>query len=139
MDRREFLKTLALTGAAVTMKWDGVMDIMAQNTSQAGGCDLVAVMGGEPAEMFRKAIAEFGGMGKFVKAGQKVVVKPNIGWDKVPELAGNTNPELVSELLSNVSMPVQRRWLCSIILAMTGGNVIKTAESKRLPKRPVLR
>jgi hypothetical protein len=42
MDRREFLKTLALTGAAVTMKWDGVMDIMAQNTSQAGGCDLVA-------------------------------------------------------------------------------------------------
>ena len=64
MDRREFLKTLALTGAAVTMKWDGVMDIMAQNTSQAGGCDLVAVMGGEPAEMFRKAIAEFGGMGK---------------------------------------------------------------------------
>ena len=30
MDRREFLKTLALTGAAVTMKWDGVMDIMAQ-------------------------------------------------------------------------------------------------------------
>ena len=78
MDRREFLKTLALTGAAVTMKWDGVMDIMAQNTSQAGGCDLVAVMGGEPAEMFRKAIAEFGGMGKFVKAGQKVVVKPNL-------------------------------------------------------------
>lgn len=139
MDRREFLKTLALTGAAVTMKWDGVMDIMAQNTSQAGGCDLVAVMGGEPAEMFRKAIAEFGGMGKFVKAGQKVVVKPNIGWDKVPELAGNTNPELVSEIISNVSMPVQRRWLCSIILAMTGGNVIKTAESKRLPKRPVLR
>ena len=46
MNRREFLKTLALTGAAVTMKWDGVMDIMAQNTSQAGGCDLVAVMGG---------------------------------------------------------------------------------------------
>ena len=53
MDRREFLKTLALTGAAVTMKWDGVMDIMAQNTSQAGGCDWVTVMGGEPAEMFR--------------------------------------------------------------------------------------
>ena len=75
------------------------MDIMAQNTSQAGGCDLVAVMGGEPAEMFRKAIAEFGGMGKFVKAGQKVVVKPNIGWDKVPELAGNTNPKLVAEIV----------------------------------------
>ena len=139
MDRREFLKTLALTGAAVTMKWDGVMDIMAQNTSQAGGCDLVAVMGGEPAEMFRKAIAEFGGMGKFVKAGQKVVVKPNIGWDKVPELAGNTNPELVSEIIKQCFDAGAKVWLCSIILAMTGGNVIKTAESKRLPKRPVLR
>ena len=134
MDRREFLKTLALTGAAVTMKWDGVMDIMAQNTSQAGGCDLVAVMGGEPAEMFRKAIAEFGGMGKFVKAGQKVDVKPNIGWDKVPELAGNTNPELVSEIIKQCFDAGARRWLCSIILAMTGGNVIKTTES-RLPKR----
>lgn len=100
MNRREFLKTLALTGVASTLTWDGVMDMMAQTfPDSASGCDLVAVMGGEPAEMFRKAIAEFGGIGKFVKAGQKVVVKPNIGWDKVPELAGNTNPELVSEII----------------------------------------
>lgn len=100
MDRREFLKALALTGVACTLKWDGVMDMMAQHTAGAdSGCDLVAVMGGEPAEMFRKAIAEFGGIGRFVKAGQKVVVKPNIGWDKTPELAGNTNPELVAEII----------------------------------------
>lgn len=100
MDRREFFKALALTGVAATLKWDGVMGMMAQSLpASAGGCDLVAVMGGEPAEMFRKAIAEFGGIGQFVKAGQKVVVKPNIGWDKVPELAGNTNPELVVEII----------------------------------------
>lgn len=61
--------------------------------------DLVAVMGGEPAEMFKQAIEELGGMSKFVKQGWKVVVKPNIGWDKVPELAGNTNPELVAEVV----------------------------------------
>lgn len=100
MNRREFLKSLALTGVAATLKWDGVMDIMAQGgTASTSGYDLVAVMGGEPAEMCRKAIAELGGMGRFVKAGQKVVVKPNIGWDKVPELAGNTNPELVTEII----------------------------------------
>lgn len=56
--------------------------------------DLVAVMGGEPEAMFRRAITEMGGMKQFIKPGQKVVVKPNIGWDKVPELAGNTNPKL---------------------------------------------
>ena len=36
-------------------------------------------------------------MKQFVKPGPKVVVKPTIGWDKVPELAGNTNPKLVAE------------------------------------------
>lgn len=100
MNRREFLKTLALTGVAATLKLDGVMDLMAQTLpDSANGCDLVAIMGGEPEEMFRKAIAEFGGMRTFVKPGQKVVVKPNIGWDKVPELAGNTNPKLVTEII----------------------------------------
>lgn len=100
MNRREFLKAIALTGLATTLKWDSSMDLFAQALpASTSGCDLVAVMGGEPAAMFRKAIAEFGGMGKFVKAGQKVVVKPNIGWDKSPELAGNTNPELVAEII----------------------------------------
>jgi uncharacterized protein (DUF362 family) len=56
-------------------------------------------MGGEPAQMFRKAITELGGMSKYVKKGQKVCVKPNIGWDKTPEMAGNTNPELVAEIV----------------------------------------
>ena len=38
--------------------------------------------------MFRRAIAEMGGMKQFVKPGMKVAVKPNIGWDRAPELAG---------------------------------------------------
>jgi uncharacterized protein (DUF362 family) len=40
-----------------------------------------------------------GGMSKFIKKGWKVTVKPNIGWDKTPELAGNTNPQLVGEIV----------------------------------------
>lgn len=103
MDRREFLKALALAGAAVTIKQSGAMTLMSQHFSQAapaaGNYDLVAVLGGEPAAMFNKAIAELGGIGRFVKRGQKVVVKPNIGWDKAPELAANTNPKLVAEIV----------------------------------------
>jgi uncharacterized protein (DUF362 family) len=49
--------------------------------------------------MFDKAIASLGGMTRFVKKGQKVVVKPNIGWDVSPERAGNTNPKLVGRII----------------------------------------
>ncbi|WP_297929443.1 DUF362 domain-containing protein [uncultured Coprobacter sp.] len=103
MERREFLRTIALAGLASTFKFSDAMDILAQsgrNVKTGAAYDLVAVMGGEPEMMFRKAIAEMGGIGKFVKPGNKVVVKPNIGWDKVPELAGNTNPKLVKEIIS---------------------------------------
>ena len=101
MDRRDFLKTVAITGAALTIQRSEAMEVLTQTINKANGSnpDLVAVMGGEPEEMFRRAISELGGMKQFVKPGQKVVVKPNIGWDKVPELAGNTNPELVSEII----------------------------------------
>jgi uncharacterized protein (DUF362 family) len=61
--------------------------------------DLVAVKGGEPDVMFDKAIESLGGIKQFVKPGQKVVVKPNIGWDVGPERAGNTNPKLVKRII----------------------------------------
>lgn len=103
MKRRDFLKAAAVTGLATTFKLTEGMELMAQKSAKpslkSGGTDLVAVMGGEPAQMFQKAIAELGGMGKYVKKGQKVCVKPNIGWDKTPELASNTNPELVAEIV----------------------------------------
>lgn len=98
MNRKQFLRTIALAGAAITFKSKGGMDLMAQ--SQNGKpVDMVAVMGGEPEEMFRQAIEEFGGMSKFIKKDWKIVVKPNIGWDKSPELAGNTNPKLIGEIV----------------------------------------
>ena len=61
--------------------------------------DLAAVMGGSPPEMLAKAIDALGGIGRFVRAGQTIVVKPNIGWDKAPEMAANTNPDLVGALV----------------------------------------
>ena len=70
-------------------------------TAKVGKYDLVAVMGGEPEDMFDKAIASLGGMEKYVKKGQKVVVKPNIGWDVIPERAANTNPKLVKRIIEH--------------------------------------
>lgn len=101
MDRRDFLKTLAATGAMFSLKMSGGMDLLAQTvkTTSGASADLVAIMGGEPAAMFKRAITEMGGMSKFVKRGQKVAIKPNIGWDRVPERAGNTNPELIGEIV----------------------------------------
>lgn len=100
MKRRDFLKAAAITGIASAIKIEDGLDIMAQKVSRTSRRpDLVAVMGGEPAQMFRRAIAELGGMGRFVKRGQTVTVKPNIGWDRTPERAGNTNPQLVAEIV----------------------------------------
>jgi len=52
--------------------------------------DLVAVKGGEPEVMFDRGIEALGGLGAFVKKGQTVVIKPNMGWDVPPERGGNT-------------------------------------------------
>jgi len=51
--------------------------------------------------MFDAAINSLGGMSKFVKKGQTVVVKPNIGWDVSPERAANTNPLLVKRIIEH--------------------------------------
>lgn len=61
--------------------------------------NLSAIKGGEPDAMFDEAIKSLGGMSRFVKKGQTVVVKPNIGWDVSPERAGNTNPLLVKQII----------------------------------------
>nr|WP_321521279.1 DUF362 domain-containing protein [uncultured Macellibacteroides sp.] len=100
MKRRDFLKTSAVAGAALTLNFEGLQAALSSNTVAVEKApDLVAVMGGEPAVMLNKALEALGGIGKFVKKGQKVVIKPNIGWDRSPEMAGNTNPQLVEALV----------------------------------------
>ncbi len=93
MDRRRFLGTAAFAGAALALGKGG------RALGAAGRPDLVAVKNGEPAAMFDRGIQELGGMQAFVKKGQTVLVKPNIGWDVPPERAGNTNPALVARIV----------------------------------------
>lgn len=60
----------------------------------------LAVAGGAgPVENVRRAMAALGGMEKFINRGDKVAIKPNAAWDRTPEQAANTNPEVVGELV----------------------------------------
>ncbi len=104
MERRKFIKTAALgslAGAFGLKSGKLLANNVAATSAPAPAYDLVAVMGGEPEVMYAKAIASIGGIKQFVKPGQRVVVKPNIGWDRMPELAANTNPKLVAAVIKD--------------------------------------
>jgi uncharacterized protein (DUF362 family) len=52
-----------------------------------------------PEQLVRRAVDAMGGMTRFVSRGDVVVVKPNIGWDRMPIHAANTNPEVVAAVI----------------------------------------
>ncbi|MCL2877799.1 MAG: DUF362 domain-containing protein [Acidobacteria bacterium] len=59
---------------------------------------MVIVENGSPAQLVDAAMKELGGMQRFISRGDVVVLKPNIGWDRVPQQAANTNPDLVKRV-----------------------------------------
>jgi len=59
------------------------------------GTEVSVAAGATPAERARKAVELLGGMKAFVSRGDGIVLKPNIGWDRTPEQAANTDPEFV--------------------------------------------
>ena len=50
-------------------------------------------------KLTEQAIEALGGMKRFVSRGAVVWVKPNIGWDRTPETAANTNPDVVATII----------------------------------------
>src|SRR3989339_362363 len=61
--------------------------------------DLVAVKGLNSGKNVEKAIELLGGIEKFVKKGDVVLVKPNMAWDRSPEQAANTDPQVVATIV----------------------------------------
>ncbi len=101
-NRREFLKmamaTVATTGYVSCVDW---MSVMGATSAHAAEAPVLAVAkNGLPDVMVRAAMAKLGGMGAFVSRGDVVVVKPNIGWDRKPEQAANTHPEVVKSIVA---------------------------------------
>jgi len=66
--------------------------------AQQNSPDLALVQGNSPSAITKEAIATLGGMKRFVARGDVVLIKPNIGWDRTPEQAACTNPEVVRAL-----------------------------------------
>jgi uncharacterized protein (DUF362 family) len=69
----------------------------------------VVARGAEPALLARAAIDAVGGIGRFVKPGETVLVKPNMAWDRTPEQAANTNPAVVAEVVRQCRVAGARR------------------------------
>lgn len=107
-NRREFIKTGFALGAAFSLAdlgglfaaeapaTDGASPLPAPG---AGKSVLVAVRDGDRVAMLDQALAALGGIGAWVKAGQTVLIKPNIGWDAPPERGANTHPALIGHLV----------------------------------------
>jgi uncharacterized protein (DUF362 family) len=103
MDRRAFLQQVAAwsTGACLATPVFNVRSILA---AEAKGTDapLLAIAKGKDYEaLVAQALKALGGMGAFVQKGARVVVKPNIGWDRTPEQAANTHPVVVKAIVQH--------------------------------------
>jgi uncharacterized protein (DUF362 family) len=96
-NRREFLKeTLATTALTVASPL-----FVFPNQTLAGSSyksPLAVAKGANPAENTRKAIEALGGIEKFVRPGDRVLLKPNCISSNGPTSAVNTNPEVVGEI-----------------------------------------
>jgi uncharacterized protein (DUF362 family) len=103
MDRREFLKKTAAIGfgAGLFLLPKGLRDRALLAAQENTYPDLVALRGGTPEAMFDRGMRTIGGMGRFVKNGQAVLIKPNMSWDLSPEYAANTSPGLVAAVVKH--------------------------------------
>jgi uncharacterized protein (DUF362 family) len=95
--RRDFIKVTTLAGMGLSLP-HGLMHI-AESAVAAAKIDLAVATGSSPAKITAAAINAMGGIGKFISRGDIVVVKPNMAWDRTPEQAGNTNPEVVATVV----------------------------------------
>ena len=95
MKRRRFLKTASL--GTISAGFAPYLPSISYS-QQTRFPDVVVVDNGEPDALISTACKEIGGLQRFISKGDIVVIKPNIGWDRVPELAANTNPHLVGKL-----------------------------------------
>lgn len=96
--RRTFLREMGLVAGGVVAAASGLPAIAADGPAP----DLAVVSGEDPKAMVKRAVAELGGMKRFVSRGDIVVIKPNICWVRRPETAANTNPDVVAGLVEMV-------------------------------------
>jgi len=100
MDRRQFIREVFLWSAGATLtipRFNILPEALAAEKPQS----LLSVAKGEEySTLVARVLAPLGGMKQFVRPGDRVVVKPNIGWDRSPEQAATTHPLVVQALVA---------------------------------------
>jgi len=99
MDRRQFIRSVFQT--AIVFGSLPVFDLVSVPALAASSPRVCQRKGQNIAQLVEETLTALGGMGNFVKAGDKVVVKPNIGWDRTPEMGANTHPEVVKAVIEH--------------------------------------
>ncbi len=97
MDRRKFMKLAALTGVGLSLPKG--LDMLAGAAEAAARPALAVAHGASPEKIVKAAIDAMGGIRTFISRGDVVVIKPNLAWDRTPEQAGTTNPEVVAAVV----------------------------------------
>ena len=99
MDRRDFLKQVLFWSAGLSTAIP-LFKIIPDAEAAADPSPLVVhAVGKDYHRLVAKVLEPLGGMGKFVRPGDRVVIKPNIGWDRSPAQAANTHPLVVRALV----------------------------------------
>jgi uncharacterized protein (DUF362 family) len=88
MTRRKFLQGAA-SGIALTLAGHSPFVFAKEDYD-------LAVISGEPGAATKKALEAMGGISRFVKRGQRVVLKPNMSFSRTPEFATTTHPQVVA-------------------------------------------
>jgi uncharacterized protein (DUF362 family) len=101
MHRRDFLRKMAALGLAAGAGRMLVLpeEVWAMAPKQTPQPVVARVQGTNYAHLAGDAIQSLGGMKKFVHPGEVVVVKPNMAWDRSPEMAANANPAVVRQVV----------------------------------------
>jgi uncharacterized protein (DUF362 family) len=95
--RRAFIKGAAVAAALPHLPFSSLLEVPAARA--AGSSEIVIAKQGTPTQLLQAALSAYGGIGRFVKKGQRVVIKANIAWARTPEQACTNNPELFSALV----------------------------------------
>ncbi len=96
MDRRQFVRQVLLWSAGVGL---GVPCLRVNPLQAAVPAPVLGVAQGKDYRLLvEEAVENVGGIGEFIKSGDRVVIKPNMGWDRTPEQGANTHPLVVGRL-----------------------------------------
>jgi uncharacterized protein (DUF362 family) len=106
--RRDFLRWLTVAGAGATLAacggGNGGATVPARRAApapEAGAPYLSVARGEDPAAITQSALASIGGIQRFVRQGDDVIIKPNICTDYYPyEYGATTNPQVVATLVT---------------------------------------